>query len=46
MYSNNFGKRIEDLKQEYLPKEMKDKIYYNDKWGNDERNYKKQLFRK
>ena len=29
------------IKQEYLPKEMKDKIYYNDKWGNDERNYKK-----
>ena len=29
------------IKQEYLPKDMKDKIYYNDKWGNDERNYKK-----
>ena len=29
------------VEQEYLPKKMKNRRYYNDKWGNDERNYKK-----
>ena len=39
MYPHNYEGGY--IKQEYLPKEMKNKIYYNDKWGNDERNYKK-----
>ena len=39
MYPHNYEGGY--VKQEYLPKEIRNKIYYNDKWGNDERNYKK-----
>lgn len=39
MYPHNYEGGY--VKQEYLPKEIRNKIYYNDKWGNDEGNYKK-----